>query len=80
MSTEKSIQKDILKLFAYSNLANFMVTVASRGEVDEEEGKALLRIQNDLIKQYDSTLAAHLDPESMDAFREFVRKYRARMD
>lgn len=80
MSTEKNIEKDLLKLYAYGTLANFMVTLGSKGEVDEDEAKSLLRIQNDLIQQFDSTLAAQLDQASMQSFRDFVSKYRVRMN
>lgn len=79
MADEKDVQKELLKLYAYSTLANFMVTLGSKGEVDEDEAKSLLRIQNDLIQQFDSTLAAHLDQTSMQSFRDFVSKYRVRM-
>ena len=79
MSSEKNDQKDFLKLYAYSTLANFMVTLSSRGEVDEDEARSMLRIQNELIQQFDSTLAAQLDQTSMQSFRDFVDKYRVRM-
>lgn len=79
MSTEKDVDKDFLKLYAYSTLANFMVTLESKGEVDEDEARSLLRIQNELIQQFDSTLAAQLDQASMKSFRDFVSKYRVRM-
>ena len=79
MSTENS-QKNFLKLYAYSTLANFMVTLGSKGTVDEDEAKSLLRLQNDLIKQFDATLATELDPAAMETFREFVNKYRVRID
>ena len=79
MSAEEDVQKDFLKLFAYSTLANFMVTLGSRGEVDEDEAKSLLRIQNDLIQQFDSTLATQMDQASMQSFRDFVNKHRVRM-
>lgn len=79
MSSEKNDQKDFLKLYAYSTLANFMVTLSSRGEVDEDEARSMLRIQNELIQQFDSTLAAQLDQTSMQSFRDFVNKYRVRM-
>jgi len=79
VSAEEDAQKDFLKLFAYSTLANFMVTLGSRGEVDEDEAKSLLRIQNDLIQQFDSTLATQMDQASMQSFRDFVNKHRVRM-
>ncbi len=79
MSSEKNVQNDFLKLYAYSTLANFMVMLSSRGEVDEDEARSMLRIQNELIQQYDSTLATHLDQGSMQSFRDFVNKYRVRM-
>ena len=79
MSSEKNDQKDFLKLYAYSTLANFMVTLSSRGEVDEDEARSMLRIQNELIQQFDATLAAQLDQTSMQSFRDFVNKYRVRM-
>lgn len=79
MSSEKNDQKDFLKLYAYSTLANFMVTLSSRGEVDEDEARSMLRIQNELIQQFDATLAAQLDQTSMQSFRDFVDKYRVRM-
>jgi hypothetical protein len=80
MSTEKNVQKDLLKLYAYSTIANFIVNLGSKGDVDEDEAKSLLRIQNELIQQFDSTLAVQLDETSMQSFREFVNKYRVRMD
>jgi hypothetical protein len=79
VSSEKNDQRDFLKLYAYSTLANFMVTLSSRGEVDEDEARSMLRIQNELIQQFDSTLAAQLDQASMQSFRDFVNKYRVRM-
>jgi hypothetical protein len=79
MAAEKDVQRDFLKLYAYSTLANFMVTLGSRGEVDEDEAKSLLRIQNDLIQQFDSTLSSQLDQASMQSFRDFVSKYRVRV-
>jgi hypothetical protein len=80
MSTEKNVQKDLLKHYAYSTIANFIVNLGSKGDVDEDEAKSLLRIQNELIQQFDSTLAVQLDETSMQSFREFVNKYRVRMD
>ena len=79
MSSEKNDQKDFLKLYAYSTLANFMVTLSSRDEVDEDEARSMLRIQNELIQQFDATLAAQLDQTSIQSFRDFVDKYRVRM-
>jgi hypothetical protein len=78
VSTENKLQKDLLKLFAYSTLANFMVNIA-KGEVDDDEAGAMLRLQNDLIQEFDKTLAAELDQASMEAFRTFVKKYRVRI-
>jgi hypothetical protein len=80
MSTEKNVQKDLLKLYAFSTIANFFVNLGSKHDVDEDEAKSLLRIQNDLIQQFDSTLAVQLDEASMQSFREFVNKYRVRMN
>jgi len=79
VSSEKNDQKDFLKLYAYSTLANFMVTLSSRDEVDEDEARSMLRIQNELIQQFDATLAAQLDQTSIQSFRDFVDKYRVRM-
>ena len=80
MSTEKNVQKDLLKLYAYSTIANFIVNLGSKRDVDEDEARSLLRIQNELIQQFDSTLAVRLDEASMQSFREFVDKYRVRTD
>jgi hypothetical protein len=79
VSTENS-QKNFLKLYAYSTLANFMVTLGSKGMVDEDEAKSLLKLQNDLIKEFEATLANELDSASMHSFKEFVNKYRVRID
>ena len=79
MATENNIQKDLLKLYAYSTLANFMMDLASKGDVDEDEARTLLRLQNELIRQFESTLATQLDQASMQSFRDFVEKYRVRI-
>jgi hypothetical protein len=57
-----------------------MVSLGSQSEVDEEDARAMLRLQNDLIQHFDATLATELDQASLQAFREFVRKYRVRID
>jgi len=78
MPTEKDVQKDLLKLYAYSTIANFIVNVGSKHDVDEDEANSLLKMQDDLILRFDSTLAVQLDEASMQSFRTFVNKYRVR--
>lgn len=79
MSTEKDAQKDLLKLYAYGTLANFWVAVGAKDAVDEDEAQAFLQLQQSLVKHFEETLEAHLDEDSMEAFRKFVTHYRIRM-
>jgi hypothetical protein len=80
MSAQSDTQKDLLKLYAYGTLANFWVTVGAKDAVDEDEAQAFLQLQQSLIKQVDQTLEAHLDEDSMEAFRKFVSRYRIRTE
>jgi len=79
MSAEKNAQKDLLKLYAYGTLANFWITVGLKEAVDEDEAKTFLQLQQSLVKQFEKTLQAHLDENSMEAFKEFVNTYRVRI-
>ena len=79
MSTEKDAQRDLLKLLAYGTLANLWINLATKEAIPPEEAKALLRVQEALIKEFDKTLQAYLDEGSMKTFREYVDKYKVRV-
>ncbi len=79
MSAQKDAQKDLLKLYAYGTLANFWISLGAKGDVDEDEAKTFLQLQQSLVKQFEKTLEGHLDEDSMAAFREFVSKYKIRI-
>lgn len=79
LSTEKNAQTDLLKLTAYGTLAQFWISIGSKDAVDEDEAKTFLRLQQALIKQFDTTLQMYLDETSMKAFKDFVNAYRVRI-
>ncbi len=79
MSAQKDAQKDLLKLYAYGTLANFWISLGAKEDVDEDEAKTFLQLQQSLVKQFEKTLEGHLDEDSMEAFREFVSKYKIRI-
>lgn len=79
MSAEKDVQKELLKLYAYGSLASLWVNLGTQDAIDEDDAGELLRLQNSLIKQFDTTLQAHLDEFSMQAFRHYVDTYRVRV-
>jgi len=66
----------MLKLSAYGTLANFWINLATRDPVSEEEAKALLQLQDALIKEFEKTLTWYLDFPSMKAFMEYVTKHK----
>lgn len=78
MSAEKDAQKDLLKLYAYGTLANFWVTLGAKEDVDEDEAKVFLQLQQSLIKRFEQILLPHLDEASMESFKKFVNSYRIR--
>ncbi len=79
MSAQKDAQKDLLKLYAYGTLAHFWISLGAKEDVDEDEAKTFLQLQQSLVKQFEKTLEGHLDEDSMEAFREFVSKYKIRI-
>jgi hypothetical protein len=78
-STEKDPQRDLLKLFAYGQLANLWITLATREAMSEKEAKALLGVQEAVIKEFEKTLQAYLDFPSMKAFGEYITRYKVRL-
>ena len=79
MSAEKDPQRDLLKLHAYGTLANFWLGLGTKEAMVEEEARALLGVQEALIKEFDKTLLVYLDEASTKAFREYVDKYKVRI-
>jgi len=78
-STEKDPQRDLLKLFAYGQLANLWITLATREAMSEKEAKALLGVQEAVIKEFEKTLQAYFDFPSMKAFGEYITRYKVRL-
>jgi hypothetical protein len=74
----KDPQRDLLKLFAYGSLANLWINLATMQEVSEPEAKALLRLQESVIKEFEKTLGPYLDFPTMKAFGEFVTTHKVR--
>jgi len=81
MSTDKDPQRDLLKLFAYGQLANLWITLATREAMSEKEkeAKALLGVQEAVIKEFEKTLQAYFDFPSMKAFGEYITRYKIRL-
>jgi hypothetical protein len=79
VSAEKNLQRDLLKLYAYGTLANMFLYLGTKDAVDEDEAKALLALQEDVVKEFDKTLQPHLDEASMKAFRAHVDRYKFRI-
>jgi hypothetical protein len=75
---EKDPQRDLLKLFAYGSLANLWINLSTRETVSEQEAKALLRLQESVIKEFEKTLGPYLDFPTMKAFGEFVTTHKVR--
>lgn len=69
----------MLKLYAYASLANLWVSLATMDPLPEEEAKALLRVQDAVIKEFEKTLTRYLDFPSMKMFGEYVTRYKARI-
>lgn len=67
----------MLKLYAYGSLANLWITLATMEPLPEDEAKALLRVQDAVIKEFERTLTRYLDFPSMKAFGEYVTRYKA---
>ena len=45
----------------------------------EDEAKALLRVQDAVVKEFEKTLTRYLDFPSMKEFGEYVTRYKARI-
>jgi hypothetical protein len=69
----------MLKLYAYASLANLWISLATMDPLPEEEAKALLRVQDAVIKEFEKTLTRYLDFPSMKTFGEYVTRYKARI-
>jgi len=69
----------MLKLYAYASLANLWISLATMDPLPEDEAKALLRVQDSVIKEFEKTLTLYLDYPSMKTFGEYVTRYKARI-
>ena len=69
----------MLKLYAYASLANLWISLATMDPLPEDEAKALLRVQDSVIKEFEKTLTRYLDYPSMKTFGEYVTRYKARI-
>ena len=78
-SSDKDPQRDLLKLFAYGQLANLWISLATREARSEKEAKALLSVQDAVIREFEKTLQTYLDFPSMKAFGEYVTRYKVRL-
>jgi len=76
---DKDPQRDTLKLLAYGQLANIWINLASREAMAEDDAKALLGVQDAVIKEFEKTLQPYLDFPSMKAFGEYVTRYKVRL-
>ena len=47
--------------------------------MSEKEAKALLGVQEAVIKEFEKTLQAYLDFPSMKAFGEYITRYKVRL-
>lgn len=79
MAVDKDPQRDTLKLLAYGQLANLWINLASREAMAEDDAKALLGVQDAVIKEFEKTLQPYLDFPSMKAFGEYVTRYKVRL-
>jgi hypothetical protein len=79
MAMDKDPQRDTLKLLAYGQLANIWINLASREAMAEDDAKALLGVQDAVIKEFEKTLQPYLDFPSMKAFGEYVTRYKVRL-
>lgn len=81
MSTEKrDPQRDSLKLLAYSSLANFWINMAAMPAMPEKDAKALLQLQNAVIREFERTLTPYFDFPTMKEFGEFVTTHKVWAD
>jgi len=78
-SAEKDPMRDLLRLYAYGSLANLFISLASMDPLPEDEAKAILRVQDAVIKEFEKTLTRYLDFPSMKAFGEYVTRNKARI-
>lgn len=69
-----------MKLYAYGSLANLWINLATKEEMSEQEAKALLGVQDAVIKEFEKTLAPYLDFPSMKAFGEYITKHKVRIE
>jgi len=69
----------MLKLYAYASLANLWISLATMDPLPEDEAKALLRVQDAVIKEFERTLTRYLDFPSMKMFGEYITRYKARI-
>lgn len=78
-SVEKDPHRDLLKLIAYGQLANLWVNLGSKEAMPEKDAKALLGVQEAVIKEYEKILQPYLDFPSMKAFGEYITRYKVRI-
>ncbi len=76
MSRETDGQRDCLKLLAYGYLASFWIDISTKEYDDEAEAKSILRLQESLIREFESTLREHFDEAAMNEFRNYTQRYR----
>jgi hypothetical protein len=69
----------LLKLYAYGSLANLWITLTTMDPLPEDEAKALLRVQDAVINEYEATLTRYLDFPSMKKFGEYITRFKARI-
>jgi trans-aconitate methyltransferase len=79
LSSDEDPAKGLLKLVAYQTLAQFWTNLALKDEIWEDDAKDLLLLQKALIDETEATLSPHLDNISMQRFRDYVDRYRARI-
>jgi len=76
MSAEKDAQSDLLKLVAYASLANLWINLSTKEYDDQEEATSFLKLQEELINEFEKTLRRHLDEAAIRDFRNYSTRYK----
>lgn len=77
--TEKNLEAELLKVSVYGTLAQFWLALGTKEDMYEDEAKTLLLLQQSLIHQFEKTLQACLDGDSLKEFRDYVDKFKVRI-
>lgn len=69
----------LLELEAYLGLAQFWLKLGTQEEMEEEEAKSFLLLQQALIEKFERTLRANIGNVPAEEFRNFADKFKVRI-